>query len=59
MESDTIVMSEIFAFTRSGVDQHGNVLGQFHATGIVPEFYDRIRKRGIELPVSIFTDSMR
>ena len=56
MESDTIVMSEIFTFTRSGVDASGNVLGRFHPTGIVPEFFDRIRKRGIDLPVSIFSD---
>ena len=56
MESDTIVMSEIFAFTRSGVDAKANVLGRFHPTGIVPEFFDRIRKRGLDLPVSIFSD---
>jgi pilus assembly protein CpaF len=55
MESDTIVMSEIFTFTRSGVDAKGNVIGRFHPTGIVPEFFDRIRKRGLELPVSIFS----
>jgi pilus assembly protein CpaF len=57
MEADTIVMSEIFRFARSGVDEHGHVIGQFSATGIVPEFYDRIRKRGIELPISIFSDT--
>lgn len=56
MESDTIVMCEIFTFTRSGVDAKGNVIGRFHPTGIVPEFFDRIRKRGLELPVSIFSD---
>ena len=56
MEADTISMSEIFTFTRSGVDSAGNVLGRFRATGIVPEFYDRIRKRGIDLPVALFSD---
>lgn len=55
MEADTIVMSEIFNFSRSGVDGKGNVIGKFSATGIVPEFYDRIRKRGIELPISEFS----
>jgi len=54
LEADTIVMSEIFNFSRSGVDEKGNVIGKFSATGIVPEFYDRIRKRGIELPISEF-----
>jgi pilus assembly protein CpaF len=55
MEANTIVMSEIFNFSRSGVDEKGNVIGKFSATGIVPEFYDRIRKRGIELPISDFS----
>jgi len=55
MEADTIDMSEIFKFSRSGVDEKGNVIGKFSATGIVPEFYDRIRKRGIELLISEFS----
>jgi len=55
MEADTIVMSEIFNFSRSGVDEKGNVIGKFSAMGIVPEFYDRIRKRGIELSISDFS----
>lgn len=55
MEADMIVMSEIFRFVRSGVDERGAVLGRFSATGIVPDFYDRIRKRGIELPITVFS----
>lgn len=55
MEADTIVMSEIFRFARSGVDERGTVIGKFSPTGIVPEFYDRIRKRGIDMPISIFS----
>jgi pilus assembly protein CpaF len=48
-------MSEIFRYVRSGVDERGSVIGRFSSTGIVPEFYDRIRKRGIELPISTFS----
>ncbi len=55
MEADMIVMSEIFRFVRAGVDERGAVLGRFSATGIVPDFYDRIRKRGIELPITVFS----
>jgi pilus assembly protein CpaF len=55
MEADMIVMLEIFRFVRSGVDERGAVLGRFSATGIVPDFYDRIRKRGIELPITVFS----
>jgi pilus assembly protein CpaF len=55
MEADTVVMSEIFRYVRSGVDERGSVIGRFAPTGLVPEFYDRIRKRGIELPITIFS----
>ena len=56
MEAETIVMSEIFRFARSGIDERGGVTGRFSATGIVPEFYDRLSKRGIELPIALFSE---
>ncbi|WP_045226562.1 CpaF family protein [Methyloterricola oryzae] len=54
MEGDIITMSEIFSFQRKGVDENGNVLGAFRATGIVPKFHDRLQKRGIDLSFDIF-----
>jgi pilus assembly protein CpaF len=56
MEGETVTMSEIFTFVRSGVDATGNVVGRFRATGVVPDFFDRVRKRGIDLPISIFSE---
>jgi pilus assembly protein CpaF len=56
MEAETIVMSEIFCFARSGIDERGGVTGRFSPTGIVPEFYDRLSKRGIELPIALFSE---
>jgi len=56
MEAETIVMSEIFRFARSGIDERGGVTGRFSATGIVPEFYDRLSKRGIGLPIALFSE---
>jgi pilus assembly protein CpaF len=56
MEAETIVMSEIFRFARSGIDERGGVTGRFSPTGIVPEFYDRLSKRGIELPIALFSE---
>lgn len=54
MEGDIITMSEIFKFQRKGVDEHGNVLGSFKATGVVPKFHEDFQKRGIELSFDIF-----
>jgi pilus assembly protein CpaF len=54
MEGDIITMSEIFKFQRTGIDEYGNVLGAFKATGIVPKFHDQLQKRGIDLPFELF-----
>ncbi len=54
MEGDIITMSELFNFQRERIDDEGNVIGSFRATGIIPEFYSQIAKRGIELPINIF-----
>jgi pilus assembly protein CpaF len=55
MEGDVITMSEIFTFERTGVDKEGNVLGQIRATGVVPGFQRRLARRGIDLPVELFS----
>jgi pilus assembly protein CpaF len=55
MEGDVITMSEIFTFERTGVDEEGNVLGQRKATGVMPAFQRRLARRGIELPVELFS----
>jgi pilus assembly protein CpaF len=54
MEGDIITMSEIFKFQRRGLDQEGNVLGRFRATGIIPKFNERLQQRGIKLPLDVF-----
>jgi pilus assembly protein CpaF len=55
MEGDVITMSEIFTFERTGVDKEGNVLGKLRATGVVPAFHRRLARRGIELPIELFS----
>jgi pilus assembly protein CpaF len=57
MEGDVVTMSEIFAFERSGIDANGNVLGELRPTGVVPAFQKRLSRRGIDLPVSLFSES--
>jgi pilus assembly protein CpaF len=54
MEGDIITMSEIFKFQRKGIDEYGNILGEFKATGLVPKFHDQLQKRGIDLPFELF-----
>jgi pilus assembly protein CpaF len=46
MEGDTIVMQDLFVFTPKGEDAHGNVVGDFNWTGIMPRFIRRIAYYG-------------
>ncbi|MDP3978193.1 MAG: CpaF family protein [Pseudomonas sp.] len=54
MEGEIITMTEIFAFVRRGMGEHGEVLGDYRSTGMVPAFRDVLAKRGIELPLNLF-----
>ncbi|MGQ7957823.1 CpaF family protein [Pseudomonas sp. SP16.1] len=54
MEGEIITMTEIFAFVRRGIGEHGEVLGDYRPTGMVPAFREVMGKRGIELPLNMF-----
>lgn len=57
MEGEIITMTELFRFERQGVDEHGKVIGRYRATGIIPAFYDHLKKRGIELHYRLFDEN--
>lgn len=54
MEGDVFTMSEIFRFERRGLDDQNRVVGSLKATGVIPEFYERLQRRGIAPPISVF-----
>ncbi len=55
---DHVELQEIFLFDRSGVDDQGRVQGRFRATGVRPRILDRFRVSGINMPDSIFSESL-
>ncbi len=57
MEGDVIVLQDIFIFEQSGLDEDGNVMGKFTATGIRPKFIKQLEEAGIELPAVMFASS--
>jgi pilus assembly protein CpaF len=57
MEGDVVTMQDIFVYDREGMDEKGNVVGRFRATGIRPKFADRLRAHGIALPASMFINA--
>jgi len=57
IERDVVQMQDVFAFRQDGFDADGKVRGHFVATGHIPEFYEDLIKRGIEVDTSIFMRS--
>ena len=57
MEGDMIVMQEIFKYERSGIGQDGRVIGRHKATGVRPQFAERLKIHGMPLPADLFRES--
>ncbi len=57
MEGQMVTMQEIFVFHREGIDSEGRVVGHFRPTGIRPNCTDRLKVHGINLPLSMFSDT--
>jgi pilus assembly protein CpaF len=55
---DQVEIQEIFIFERTGVNEQGKVMGKFRGTGIRPKILDRLRVNGVNLPESIFTETL-
>jgi pilus assembly protein CpaF len=58
MEGDIITLQDIFLFDKQGLGEGGRVKGRYHATGIRPRFYERLRSCGLELPAPMFQSAM-
>lgn len=54
MESDVIVMQEIFRFEMMGLNEEGKIKGRFRSTGIRPKFMTQLEALGVDLPSEIF-----
>jgi pilus assembly protein CpaF len=56
MENGVIQLQELFVFKNQGFDQNGKARGRFAATGQIPEFYDVMVERGIDVDRALFID---
>jgi pilus assembly protein CpaF len=54
IEGDLIAMQEIFTFERRTVDENGKIRGCFKATGVRPQFADRLATGGGRLRPALF-----
>ncbi len=53
MEGNTPLLQEIYRFHRSGRKGH-KVMGDYHATGIVPRLVMELRDQGFDFPLDLF-----
>lgn len=54
MEGDVIVLQDIFVFEQIGFLSNGKVDGRFRFTGIQPQVVRKLKKVGIDIPMTIF-----
>jgi pilus assembly protein CpaF len=54
MDSESIALQDIFSFDRTGVDESGKVRGAFRATGLRPQFAERLATSGARLRPALF-----
>src|SRR6201988_917624 len=54
MDDESIAMQDIFSFARTGIDESGKVRGAFRATGIRPQFAERLATSGARLRPALF-----
>ncbi|MBU2761722.1 ATPase, T2SS/T4P/T4SS family [Acidithiobacillus sulfurivorans] len=56
MENGVIQLQDLYLFRNQGFDAEGNVRGRFGATGRIPEFYEELIARGVDVDRGIFLD---
>jgi len=59
MESDVITLQDIFEYKLSRVTSDRAVLGALKPTGLRPTFLHKFEKRGVSLPLSLFSTGRR
>jgi pilus assembly protein CpaF len=56
MESDVITLQNLFEFKVESVTQERVVIGSLRSTGLRPTFLHKFEKRGISLPLNLFSN---
>lgn len=54
IENGRVQMGEIFRFQQKGYGSDGRVQGSLVPTGVIPELYEHLRDRGIDVDIGMF-----
>ena len=55
MEGDTIILQDLFKYVQDHIDEQGRSVGHFESMGLAPQFMDKFKMNGIELPSTFFS----
>ena len=53
MEADFIILQDIFRFELRGIHNRGKVKGEFVSTGIMPKFVQKLKEKGMNIPIEL------
>jgi septum site-determining protein MinD len=56
LQGEVVTQQEVFSYKEKGFDKNRKILGQFHATGLIPKFIEKFEKRGLIIPKSLFAN---
>ncbi|HWL09991.1 MAG TPA: CpaF family protein [Planctomicrobium sp.] len=56
MQGNEFTMHDLFVYEQSGINQEGNAVGEFRATGIRPQCLEKLKQAGIDLPAGLFKE---
>jgi len=59
LKQDHIEIQDVFIFEQQGVNEQGEIFGEFKSTGKMSIFRDHIKSMGIELPEKLFNFKYR
>ncbi|MGE0706453.1 MAG: ATPase, T2SS/T4P/T4SS family [Planctomycetota bacterium] len=54
MEGGVVTMQDVFLFNQKGFDENHKVLGEHAFTGNMPKFVQALRRRGVDVDMSMF-----
>ena len=55
MEGDTIILQDLFKYVQDFIDEQGRSVGHYESMGLAPQFMDKFKMNGIDLPSTFFS----
>ncbi len=50
MEGDTIILQDLYRYVQDYIDENGKSVGHYEGSGLQPQFIDKFRMNGVDMP---------